>query len=89
MYLEKNKKRALTRFKLQKKKELISKRLSVSYFIEDEAIDIQKRIIGKTAITTKYKSCFGLGNPRRYAKGKDKLTIQERMFEVKKYYLED
>lgn len=89
MYLEKNKKRALTRFNLQKKKDSISKRLSVIYFIEDEAIDIQKRIIGKTAITTKYQSCFGLGNQRRYAKGKDKLTIQERIFEVKKYYLED
>lgn len=89
MYLEKNKKRALTRFNFQKKKELISKRLSISYYIEDEAIDIQKRIIGKTAITTKCHSCFGLGNQRRYAKGKDKLTIQERIFEVKKYYLED
>lgn len=89
MYLEKNKKRALNRFNFQKKKDSISKRLSVSYFIEDEAIDIQKRIIGKTAITTKHRSCFGLGNQRRCAKGKYKLTIQERIFEVKKYYLED
>ncbi|MCM1513045.1 MAG: hypothetical protein NC112_08080 [Oxalobacter formigenes] len=37
--------------------------------------------IGKFVETPKMCSCWMCGNPRRYAKGKEQLTIQERRFQ--------
>lgn len=89
MYLEKDKTRALTRYFLEKKKISMGNLLSVSYFIKDESEDVKKRAIGKRANTPKMRSFFQLGNVRKYGKGKDKLTIQERKFKHKIVLWED
>jgi len=79
MYLEKNKKRALTRFNKEKKKlECKNWWENACYYYKTEYTP--KDRIGRNSTTPKSCSCPMCGNARRYMKGNERITIQERRF---------
>lgn len=87
MYLIKDKKRAYNLFYKAKKKERFKKLPSVSYRMEGEEDNIQKKILGKAVNTPHPRSFYGLGNMRKKSKGVWKLTIQERKSLLKRRFL--
>jgi len=77
-YLEKNKKRDLTRFNLEKKKKECSKYFWLKYIENDNPKDLEKRV-GKMSHNPKSCSCWMCSNPRKHYKGrlKGRLTLAE------------
>lgn len=75
MYIEKDKKRLITRNTKDKYKKR-AREVLLRRFIDEE--DISKSNIGVFAKTRKSCSCYACGNPRHYTKD---LTLKEKMYQ--------
>lgn len=94
-YLEKNKKRSEVRFQKEKKKKLVLKYIQENGWYVQSADELAQKgdfqaqnknasiLEKKAALLYKHPascSCYACGNPRKYYKQKEGLTLQERVF---------